>query len=124
MADAQQPGPSRRELGYLVGILLAARAAQAYVAGLTWPQFQADELRQDAVVRRLEVLGEAARRISEVTRAALPTLPWRQMIGMRNRIIHEYERVDLPVVWDTVQNDLAPLIAALEAIVPPEGSTE
>ena len=46
------------------------------------------------------------------------------MIGMRNRMIHEYERVDLQVVWDTVQNDLAPLVTALEAIVPPEGSTE
>ena len=69
-------------------------------------------------MRRLEVLGEAARRVSAATRADLPGLPWRQMIGMRNRMIHEYDRVDLAVVWETVVRDLPPLITALEGVVP------
>jgi uncharacterized protein with HEPN domain len=92
--------------------------ASAYVAGTTWEALVADRQRQDAVVRRLEVLGEAARRVSAVTRATLPGLPWRQMVGMRNRTIHEYDRVDLAVVWETVSRDLPPLITALEGVVP------
>ena len=57
-------------------------------------------------------------------RAALPGLPWRQMVGMRNRMIHEYDRVDIAMVWETLERDLPPLIAALEGIVspPPPGA--
>jgi uncharacterized protein with HEPN domain len=50
----------------------------------------------------------------------MPQIPWRRMIGMRNRIIHEYDRVDLAVVWDVVQNELPSLIVELETIVPPK----
>jgi uncharacterized protein with HEPN domain len=107
-----------RDAASVLDILLSARLARDYVAGTTWEAFVADRQRQDAVVRRLEVVGEAARRVSEGGRAALPGLPWRQMVGMRNRMIHEYDRVDLAVVWETLERDLPPLIAALEGIVP------
>lgn len=99
-------------------MLHSARLARCYVAGKSWEDFRADRQCQDAVVRRLEVLGEAARRVSEAARASLPRLPWRQVVGMRNRMVHEYDRVDLAVVWETVARDLPPLIAALEARVP------
>jgi uncharacterized protein with HEPN domain len=72
------------------------------------------------VIRRIEVIGEAARRISEQTQAKYPQLPWSAMISMRNVMIHDYDTIDLTVVWDTVQRDLPPLIAELEKIVPPE----
>ena len=58
-------------------------------------------------MRRLEVVGEAARRVSAEGRAALPGLPWRQMVGMRNRMIHEYDRVDIAMVWETLERDLS-----------------
>jgi uncharacterized protein with HEPN domain len=68
---------------------------------------------QDAVVRNLEIIGEAARAIPEVTRQALPSVPWHELMGMRNRLIHGYHAVDLDVVWDVVSNDLEPLLAAI-----------
>ncbi len=73
------------------------------------------------MIRRIEVIGEASRRLSDQTRLALPGLAWDAMMGMRDILIHEYDDVDLAIVWDTVQTDLPPLVATLEKIVPPEG---
>ena len=104
-----------RDRAYLLDILEAARLAVQYVADKPKDGFLKDTLCQDAVVRRLEIIGEAARRISEDTRKRYPDLSWRAMIGMRNLMIHEYDDVDLEIVWETVQNNLPPLIAQLEA---------
>lgn len=109
-----------REVHYLLDMLNAAKLAQEFVAGVTWEDFQIDLMRQAAVTRQLEIIGEAARRISEESQAELPTLPWREIIGMRNRITHEYDRLSLDRIWDTVQLSLPQLIALLEEIVPPE----
>lgn len=109
-----------RDDAYLVDILDAARLALVYVSDKTKEEFDNDIQCQDAVIRRLEIIGEAARRVSEQTKIKLPHLPWNAMMNMRNVLIHEYDAIDLPVVWDTVQNDLPPLIGALEKIVPPE----
>lgn len=75
---------------------------------------------QDAVIRRLEIIGEAARRVSDAKRQEWSHLPWQQMIGMRNIVIHKYDDVDLIAVWDTVMNDLPDLIHKIEPLVPPE----
>jgi uncharacterized protein with HEPN domain len=107
---------------YLVDILESARLALTYVTGKTREEFLDDPKEQDAVIRRLAIIGEAARRISEQTRAALPDVPWKAMVGMRNIVIHQYDSVDLLLVWDVLQDNLAPLIAALEKLVPPEES--
>jgi uncharacterized protein with HEPN domain len=90
-----------------------------YVLGKTKEEFLRDSQCQDAVIRRLEITGEAARRISQPTRARISQVPWAAMIGMRNLIIHEYDDVDLQVVWDTVQEHLPNLIQAIEPLVPP-----
>lgn len=110
----------RRDPAYLLDILIAAREALEFVAGVTRDEFERSRLHQRAVVKALEMIGEAARRISAETQAAHPGLSWSDMIGMRNRLVHGYFEVDLKKVWDTVQDDLPPLIAALESIVPPE----
>ena len=107
-----------RDQGYLLDILEAARLAVFYVEGISAEDFLQDTLRQDSVIRRIEILGEAARRISPATRALLPTIPWSEMIGMRNLLIHDYDDVDLPIVWQTVQHDLPRLIAQLEPLIP------
>jgi uncharacterized protein with HEPN domain len=112
-----------RDQAYFLDILIAARRARAYSAGMDWAAFEQSPLHQDAIVRRLEIIGEAARNVSQSARDAHPEIPWRQVIGMRNRVIHEYFRVDLQKVWDVVQNDLPVLIAALERFVPPEDPT-
>ena len=112
----------QRDIGYLLDILEAARLASGYVLGKTKEEFLRDSQCQDAVIRRLEIIGEAARRISQPTRARISQIPWAAMIGMRNLITHEYDDVDLQVVWDTVQEHLPSLIQAIEPLVPPPES--
>ena len=85
--------------------------------GWTKNEFLGDLQCQDAVIRRLEIMGEAARRISVETHEDHPDLPWSDLIGMRNIMIHEYDDVDLHIVWETVHCDLSPLIDAIENIL-------
>ena len=109
-----------RDDTYLVDILESAKIALDYVSNKTWDEFHDDMQAQDAVVRRIEIIGEAARRISQETRDKYPQIPWREMTSMRNLVIHEYDVVDINQVWDTVQNKLPPLIEELAKIVHPE----
>jgi uncharacterized protein with HEPN domain len=103
-----------RDREYLLDILESARLVCGYLRDKTEQEFLDDVQCQDSVIRRLEVIGEAARRISDEGRAALPDLPWKAMIGMRNVMIHGYDDVDLAVVWNTVKDDLPKLVEALE----------
>jgi uncharacterized protein with HEPN domain len=75
---------------------------------------------QDAVVFPLEIMGEAAGRISDDFREAHPEIPWHKIIGVRNQLIHEYFRINLKTVWDTLKNDLPDLIHRLEPLIPEE----
>jgi len=109
-----------RDDTYLVDILESAKIALEYVAGKTRDDFYADLQCQDAVVRRIEIIGEAARRISEDARVRHPQIPWREMTSMRNLVIHEYDVVDIGQVWETVQNKFPPLIDQISRIVPPK----
>jgi len=109
-----------RDDAYLLDILIAARKALKFLDGLTWESFEQSKLHQSAVMRPLEIIGEAARRVSQQTRDAHPEIPWEQVIGMRDRLIHEYFRVNLTTAWETVQNDLPSLIALIEPLIPPE----
>ena len=110
----------RRDADYLLDILQAARLARGFVSGKTFEGFCADMQCHFAAVRAIEVIGEAASRVSDTTRQEHPELPWRQMISMRNRLIHGYDELDLTVVWDTIHDDIPPLIALLEPLVPDE----
>ncbi|MFZ3072026.1 MAG: DUF86 domain-containing protein [Thermodesulfobacteriota bacterium] len=105
-----------RDNEYLFDILEAARFAIGHIGDKTKEDFLKDIQCQDAVIRRIEIIGEAARRVSEKTRTALP-LPWSEMISMRNRMIHEYDDVDMATVWVTVRRDLPPLVASLKKVV-------
>jgi len=73
-----------------------------------------------ALVRLIEIVGEAAARISPEVQAKYPSIPWKQIIGMRNRLIHGYDQVDLDILWDTIEYDLPPLIEDLEKILETE----
>ncbi len=100
--------------GLYVGHMLdAARKAHAKVARLTRAQFDADENLRLAVTHLLQIIGEAARRVSDKGRAARSVIPWKAVIGMRHKVVHDYFGVDEDVVWDTARNELPPLIAAL-----------
>jgi uncharacterized protein with HEPN domain len=79
-------------------------------------KFWEDTQCQDAVMRRLEIIGEAARRVTSETRTKFPDLPWNDMTRMRNFLIHEYDDIDLNIVWDTLQKDIPPVLEALGRI--------
>jgi uncharacterized protein with HEPN domain len=107
-----------RDEQYLLDILESAKTAIRYVSIRTWEDFATDSQCQDAVIRRPEIIGEAARRISEEARNNAPDLPWHEMIGMRNLVIHKYDAVDLSFVWATVHKDLPVLVSKLEQMIP------
>ena len=100
----------KRDQACLFDIAEAARLAVSYVEQTTKQEFSSDTKTQDSVIRRLEIIGEAARRVSEETRNAYPDLPWKEMIGMRNFLIHDYDDVDIQIVWKTVKKDLPDLL--------------
>ena len=109
----------QRDIASLLDILVAARLAREFVSGFSFEQFAEDIKTQDAVIRRIEIIGEATRRISPQFKAKHPTIPWSQMQGMRNALIHEYDEVVIETVWEVVTSDLIELIAQLEPLVPP-----
>lgn len=109
-----------RDDAYLLDIVLAARRAMKYVATVSRADFETNDMVQDAVARTLEIIGEAAGSVSKEFQEAHFEIPWYLMTGMRNRIIHEYSRVNWGTIWDTVKNDLPTLIRSLEPFIPPE----
>jgi uncharacterized protein with HEPN domain len=107
----------RTYVDYLQDIYDAAGYALSFVAGVDLPTFVENHEKSFAVTRALEIIGEAARQVSAEVQQQYPHLPWQEMIGMRNVVIHEYFGVDLEVVWRTVHEDLPHLQAALGEIL-------
>lgn len=107
----------RDERAYLFDIVDSARMAMGYVACRTYEQFTEDMQLQDAVLRRLAIIGEAVRCVSMETRAKLPELPWDDMARMRNILVHVYFGVDMEIVWETVSRDLGALVEAVERLL-------
>ena len=94
---------------YLDDILEAIGNIREYVKGMGYDAFARDKKTRDAVVRNLEIIGEAAGRLPESVHSAAPEIDWRKISGLRNILAHEYFGVSLPIVWDVVQNKLQPL---------------
>ena len=90
-------------------ILEALRKISRYTVGMGPEEFRQDPKTIDAVIRNLEILGEATRQLPENFISRYPGVPWRQIAGLRNRIIHEYFAVDLEIVWQVIQHDLPQL---------------
>ena len=114
----------QRELVYLLDMLQSAQMIQAYINALDQTAFEADLKTQDAVIRRIEIIGEAVRRLSLEFRARHRDIPWQQIAGMRNKLIHEYDRGDLVAVWEVAQQDIPQLIAQLQPLIPPDEPDE
>jgi len=107
----------RNDKTYLRHMIDAIDKAREYAQGKSYEEFSRSSLIVDGVVRELEIIGEASGNISEDFQEAHLEIPWSRMIGMRNRLIHEYFGVDKKVVWDTVINDLPELKQALEYLL-------
>ena len=108
-----------RDAPHIVDIVGSARLVQAYLEGVPRKDFVRDVQLQDSVIRRLEIIGEAAGRVSAEFRARHPAIPWGRMVGMRNRMIHTYDAVDLDIVWTTARERIPELLALIEPLVPP-----
>lgn len=103
----------------ITDMLLAAKDAVAY-AGSDRETYMSDTIRQLAVERVLEIVGEAARRVSQEYQSAHAEIPWREVIGLRNVITHESDEIDRDRIWQFVQEQLPELITKLEPLIPKE----
>jgi uncharacterized protein with HEPN domain len=101
-------------------MLDAACKALEFAESKTRQNLDTDDMFAFALVRAIEIVGEAAARVSQETRGSYPQIRWTEIIGMRNKIVHDYLSVDNNIVWDVTENDLPPLIQQLESILPAE----
>ena len=103
-------------------MLDAAKEAQSFMKGKNRGDLDANRMLVLSVLRLVEVIGEAASQVSKECQEKYPEIPWGLIVAMRNRLVHAYFDVDLDRVWSTMQDDLPPLIAQLEKIIPEAGS--
>ena len=104
---------SRDESLFLDDIRTACEKVLRYTSGLSRTEFEADEMRFDAVIWNIGVIGEATKNIPEGTRAQFPDIEWRKIAGMRDSLIHAYFGIDLEVLWDVVENKIPELLENL-----------
>ncbi|MEI8230032.1 MAG: DUF86 domain-containing protein [Candidatus Peregrinibacteria bacterium] len=101
---------------YIWDMVQAGRSILRYLEGKTESDLVEDQMLFDAVVRQFQVLGEAANKLSESRKAALPGVPWSDVIGMRNMIVHEYSGIDVPTIWRTAREDLPLMLSVLGSL--------
>ncbi len=111
--------PEDRNLAYLWDMLQAAREVEDMLTDYDISAFLADRVMLRAIERTIEILGEAARRVSALYQAAHPEIPWHEIIGQRNILAHEYGQIDHELLYKTASEDIPALIAKLEHLLPP-----
>ncbi|GAB4178263.1 MAG: DUF86 domain-containing protein [Geothermobacteraceae bacterium] len=102
---------------YLNDILASGRAIQRYLCNTSYEDFLADRMRQSAVIREFEIIGEAVSKLPDDLKGREKDIPWQDIKDFRNLLVHEYFGVDLLIVWKVVEEDLSPLLAAVERLV-------
>jgi len=101
---------------YLDDILKSVEVIEEHTADMSFDEFVDSVVTQDAVFRRLEIIGEAASNLQDAVHDEYPEVPWRKIIDMRNKLIHEYASISLEMVWDVISNNLQPLKKEVEKI--------
>jgi uncharacterized protein with HEPN domain len=109
-----------RDDAYLLDMLLAARKVREFTQGVDCEQFEKDDLIQNATMRQIQIIGEASRKVSIEYQQDHPEIPWQKIIGMRNKLVHEYFRIIPQRVWDVIKKDIPELIRLIEPLVPPD----
>jgi len=108
---------SRDEIMYLQDIIDSCNKVLRFTKGLSLPDLIQDEKTYDAVVRNLEIIGEAAKHISENLRTQLPNIEWRKIAGMRDMLAHDYFGIDNDILWDVVQNKIPELMETVHSFL-------
>lgn len=104
---------SRDHRMYLRDIRDACEKIVRFTAGVSAEEFEKDDLRLDAVLRNLEVIGEASKQVPPEIRDRFPAIPWRKMAGLRDVVIHHYFGIDIQIIWDIVRHRVPSILAAL-----------
>lgn len=102
---------------YVEDIIDAMNKAEMFVAGMTYGQFEADLKTHFAVVRAIEIIGEATKRLPSTIRDQYPHIPWKDMAGMRDVIIHGYDNVNLQIVWGVIKRDIPRIKPQIQQIL-------
>lgn len=107
-----------RDKSSLIDVLNACESIERYIESKSFGDFEKDEMLQDAIIRKIEILGEASNRISEEIKNRFPDLPWNKMRAVRNILIHMYDELDLNIIWDTIKKDIPQLKTHLIKLLP------
>jgi uncharacterized protein with HEPN domain len=102
---------------YIEDIFESLNRVKEYSEGVSREEFFSDHQLQDAIIRRFEIVGEATKQVPDETRDKYPDLPWREMAGLRDVLIHQYSRVSMKRIWNIIENDLDDLIARFSKVV-------
>lgn len=116
--------PDLRDASYLWDILDAARSAIESTQSMDFAQYERSPMLRAATERWVEIIGEAANRVSAELRAAYPEIPWQKMVSQRNVLAHEYRDVRHEKIWSLIQEQLPPLVEDVEKMLPPEPGAE
>jgi uncharacterized protein with HEPN domain len=111
--------PEKDDASYLWDMLDAGKAIKEFIAGRSYQDYLCDRMFRGAVERHLEIIGEAAGKVSKVFRDAHPEIPWQKIIGQRHVLIHEYGDVEHELIWMAVTIHIPDLIEKLEPLIPP-----
>lgn len=109
----------QHDLGWLADILDSAKLVRQFTEDVHFEEFRQNVMRHSAVARHLEIIGEAAKNVSDAYRASHPEIPWKGMAGMRDILIHAYSKVNLQELWKVANESVPDLIRKLEPLVPP-----
>ena len=112
--------PEERDKAHLWDMLDAALAVEEFIRGKTYHDYLTNRMLRGAVERNVEIVGEAARRVSEATRQGHPEIPWRAIVGQRNVLAHEYDEILHEAIWRIATARIPELIAMLRTIMPDE----
>jgi uncharacterized protein with HEPN domain len=107
-----------RDRSYLIDLVQAGKLIQDFIQGIDKERFDNSSLIQSAVIRQIEIIGEATKRLSEKCRSEHSEIPWKKIAGMRDILIHAYDHVDIDEVWNAVDTSIPSLIKQIETLIP------